>query len=243
MSNIPQRAFGPRVPHRRPDPVVSSDTFRIGQINEGMCMTAARTLALAMTMALPSGLAAQGLEITPFGGYQAGARLRVQEGDLRISDNPNLGVIINVPLQPGGQLELLFAHQETNMKLTRRATGLQETLFDMAVEYIQAGALYEADRNGRLKTFGTGTVGVTRYNPKERGRASEWRLSAGFGVGGKSFLSERVALRTEARLMFTLINAAGSFFCSSGSGCLTNVQGAGVVQVLLTAGLTFKFGR
>ena len=43
--------------------------------------------------------------------------------------------------------------------------------------------------------------------------------------------------------MFTLINGAGSIFCSSGSGCLTNVQGTGVAQLLLTAGLTFKLGR
>lgn len=56
-------------------------------------------------------------------------------------------------------------------------------------------------------------------------------------------MSERIAIRTEARLMFTLINAAGSIFCSSGSGCLTNVQGTGVAQLLLTAGLTFKLGR
>ncbi len=205
-------------------------------------MTAVRTLVMTVMIGLPSGLAAQSLEITPFGGYQVGGKLQIQEGDLRISDNPNLGVILNVPLQSGAQLELLFAHQETNMKLTRRATGLQETLFDMAVEYIQAGALYEADRNGRLRAFGTGTVGVTHYNPKERGRASEWRLSAGFGIGGKSFVSERVAIRTEARLMFTLINGAGSIFCGGG-GCLGGVQGTGVAQLLLTAGLTFKFGR
>ena len=151
-------------------------------------------------------------------------------------------MILNVPLQSGAQLELLFAHQETNMKLTRRATGLQETLFDMAVEYIQAGALYEADRNGRLKAFGMGSLGVTHYNPKESGRSSEWRFSGGFGIGGKSSVSERVAIRTEARLMFTLINGAGSIFCGSG-GCLANVQGTGVAQLLLTAGLTFKFGR
>ncbi len=205
-------------------------------------MTAARTLAMAMTIALPSGLAAQGLEITPFGGYQVGGKLQVQEGDLRISDNPTLGVILNVPVRSGGQLELLFAHQETNMKLTRRTTGLPETLFDMAVEYIQLGGLYEAERTGRLRVLGMGTVGATHYNPKERGRGSEWRLSGGFGVGGKSFVSERVAIRTEARLMFTLIHGAGSVFCGSG-GCLANVQGTGMVQLLLTAGLTFKFGR
>ena len=205
-------------------------------------MTTARTLAVAMAMALPLGLAAQGLEITPFGGYQVGGKLQVQRGDLRISDNPNLGVILNVPLQSGAQLELLFAHQETNMKLTERATGLQETLFDMAVEYFQVGGLYEAQRYGRVKVFGLGSLGVTHYNPQESGRSSEWRFSGGFGIGAKSFFSERVAIRTEARLMFTLINASGSIFCSGG-GCLTTVQGTGVTQLLLTAGLTFKLGR
>ncbi len=205
-------------------------------------MTAARTLAVAMTIALPWGLAAQGAEITPFGGYQVGGKLQIQEGDLRISDNPTLGVILNVPLRSGGQLELLFSHQETNLKLTRRSTGVQETLFDMAVEYIQAGALYEADRNGRLRAFGTGTLGVTHYNPKESDLSSEWRFSGGFGVGAKAFMSERVAIRTEARLMFTLINGSGGIFCGGG-GCLTTVSGTGVAQVLFTAGLTFKLGR
>ena len=67
----------------------------------------------------PAGLSAQRIEITPFGGYQVGGKLQVQEGDLRISDNPTLGVIFNVPVRSGGQLEFLFAHQQTNMKLTR----------------------------------------------------------------------------------------------------------------------------
>ena len=205
-------------------------------------MTTARTLAVAMAMALPLGLAAQGLEITPFGGYQVGGKLQVQRGDLRISDNPNLGVILNVPLQSGAQLELLFAHQETNLKLTERATGIQETLFDMTVEYFQVGGLYEAQRDGRVKVFGLGSLGVTHYNPQESGRSSEWRFSGGFGIGAKSFFSERVAIRTEARLMFTLINASGGIFCGGG-GCLTTVQGTGVAQLLLTAGLTFKLGR
>lgn len=205
-------------------------------------MTTARTLAVAMAMALPLGLAAQGLEITPFGGYQVGGKLQVQRGDLRISDNPNLGVILNVPLQSGAQLELLFVHQETNLKLTERATGLQEPLFDMTVEYFQVGGLYEAQRDGRVRVFGLGSLGVTHYNPKESGRSSEWRFSGGFGMGAKSFFSERVAIRTEARLMFTLINASGGIFCGGG-GCLTTVQGTGVAQLLLTAGLTFKLGR
>ena len=61
-------------------------------------MTVARTLMMTLMIGLPSGLAAQSFEITPFGGYQVGGKLQIQDGDLRISDNPNLGVILNVPL-------------------------------------------------------------------------------------------------------------------------------------------------
>jgi hypothetical protein len=108
-------------------------------------------------------------------------------------------MILNVPLQSGAQLELLFAHQETNLKLTDRATGVQATLFDMAVEYFQLGGLYEAKRDGRVKAFGLGSLGVTHYNPQESGRSSEWRFSGGFGAGAKSNTASVVARAKEPR--------------------------------------------
>jgi hypothetical protein len=196
-----------------------------------------------ITMLFPLQLSAQrGAELTAFGGYQVGGKLEVQEGDLRISDNPNFGVILNVPVQSGGQAELLWAHQETNLQLTDRTTGVQTELFPMSVDYFQLGGLLEADRSGRMRAYGMGTLGATLFSPQGTDRSSEWRFSGGFGVGAKSFLNERVGIRTEARLMFTLINGAGSIWCGGG-GCLTNVSGTAIAQLLLTAGLTFKMGR
>ena len=46
-------------------------------------MTAVRTLVMTVMIGLPSGLAAQSLEITPFGGYQVGGKLQIQEGDFQ----------------------------------------------------------------------------------------------------------------------------------------------------------------
>ena len=91
-------------------------------------------------------------------------------------------------------------------------------------------------------------VEITPFGGRQFGgalniRTGELKVPSAWNFGAKAFMSERIAIRTEARLMFTLINAAGSIFCSSGSGCLTNVQGTGVAQLLLTAGLTFKLGR
>ncbi len=196
-----------------------------------------------ITMLFPLQLSAQrGAELTAFGGYQVGGKLEVQEGDLRISDNPNFGVILNVPVQSGGQAELFWAHQETNLTLTDRITGVKSEAFAMSVDYFQIGGLVEAQRSGRVKGYGVGTLGATLLSPKGTDRSSEWRFSGGFGIGAKSFLNEQVGIRTEARLMFTLINGAGSIWCGGG-GCLTNVSGTAVAQLLLTAGLTFKMGR
>ena len=207
-------------------------------------MTRTRLYTIALiTMLVPLQLSAQqGAELTAFGGYQVGGKLEVQEGDLRISDNPNFGVILNVPVQSGGQAELFWAHQETNLTLTDRITGVKSEVFPMSVDYFQLGGLVEAQRSGRVKGYGVGTLGATLLSPKGTDRSSEWRFSGGFGIGAKSFLNEQVGIRTEARLMFTLINGAGSIWCGGG-GCLTNVSGTAVAQLLLTAGLTFKMGR
>jgi hypothetical protein len=207
-------------------------------------MTRTRLYTIALiTMLFPLQLSAQrGAELTAFGGYQVGGKFEIQQGDLRISDNPNFGIILNIPVESGAQLELLWAHQETDLRIEDRVTGVETRLFDMAVEYYQAGGIYEADRSGRFKAYGMGSLGATHFNPQGTDQSSEWRFSGGFGLGAKSFLNDRVGIRTEARLMFTLINATGSIFCGGG-GCLSNVSGTAIAQLLLTAGLTFKMGR
>ncbi len=197
-------------------------------------------VALAVMLVPATASAQRGIELTPFGGYQVGGKLRVREGDLRIADNPGFGATLNVPVKSGGLVELLYARQETELQLKDATTLLTSTLFDMSVEYFQLGGVYEAARSQRVKGYGVVTLGATLYNPQEDGRSSEWRFSGSLGVGAKSFFSPRVGIRAESRLLLTFISSGGSIWCSGG-GCLTSVSGTAVAQVMFNGGLILAF--
>ena len=59
------------------------------------------------------------------------------------------------------------------------------------------------------------------------------------GIGYHYPLGKALALRTELRGYFTLINSQGSFFCSG--GCVVQVQSTLMTQFEAMVGLSFGF--
>ena len=194
-------------------------------------------LALALLLGM-SPLLAQKVEITPFGGYQMGGSIEVLAGTLRIKDNWNFGVILDYTLRPGFQLELIYSHQDSELRLKQ---PLLEPIYlmDVAVEYYHIGALREL-KGGKVRPFVTGTVGVTHFNPKAAGLSSEWRFSANVGLGVKVFPSERIGLRLQGRLMLPIINGGADFFVGPGGGYVI-ASGEILVQWDVSAGLILRF--
>lgn len=193
--------------------------------------------ALALLLGM-SPLLAQKVEITPFGGYQMGGSLEVLAGTLRIKDNWNFGAILDFTIRPGFQIELIYSHQDSELRLEQPL--LQPVyLFDAAVEYFHIGALRDL-RGGKVRPFVTGTIGVTHFNPKPEGLSSEWRFSTNVGLGVKVFASERIGLRLQGRLMLPFINGGAGFFVGPGGGYVT-ASGEVLVQWDVSAGLLFRF--
>jgi hypothetical protein len=194
-------------------------------------------LALALLLGM-SPLLAQKVEITPFGGYQMGGSFEVLEGKLRIRDNWNFGVILDFTLMPGFQIELIYSHQDSELRLKQ---PLLEPiyLFDAAVEYFHIGALREL-KGGKVRPFATGTIGFTHFNPKPAGLSSEWRFSGNIGLGVKVLPSERIGLRLQGRLMLPFISEGAGFFVGPGGGYVT-VSGEILVQWDVSAGLILRF--
>lgn len=194
-------------------------------------------LALALLFGM-SPLLAQKVEITPFGGYQMGGSLEVLTGTLRIKDNWSFGVILDFTLRQGFQIELMYSHQDSELRLKQPLIE-PVYLFDTAVEYFQIGAL-RVLRGGKVQPFVTGTIGVTHFNPKPDGLSSEWRFSGNIGLGVKVLASERIGLRLQGRLMLPLINGGAGFFVGPGGGYVT-AGGEVLVQWDMSAGLIFRF--
>ena len=190
----------------------------------------------------PFGVSAQRVEITPFGGFQFGGDLRIQSGDLDVSSGLNYGFTIDVSFTPGGKIEFLYTRQETDLELEDGTTGAVSTLFDMAVEFIHVGVVYEWNLE-KVKPFVVLTGGMTRMAPKGVDRESEQWASGMFGGGVKTFISEQVGVKAQGRLAFSLVRAGDELFCAPAiaGGCLVGLRRKLMTQGMLTAGAFVAF--
>jgi opacity protein-like surface antigen len=183
-------------------------------------------------------------EITPFVGYQFGtSKISTVRGDLSTKGDMNYGAYLNVNIRPGGQLELVYSRQESELQI-ETVGGLKQKLTDMSIEYFHIGGLGYMQQ-GAAQPFGSFTLGATRYNPKEStievggtplAVSDEWRFSIILGAGVKYFASERVGLRLQGHLSGTFLDTGGGMFCGFG-GCSLGLFGTGVLQGDLSGGL------
>jgi hypothetical protein len=187
-----------------------------------------------------SAASAPRFEITPFGGYVWTDSQEVYDGygttQVDIEDSGFWGVALDVNVPAGtSQVELLYQRQDT--ELTAGSSGFQQTkVADVAVEYYQIGGL-SGTRRGNVYGFGGLTVGATRliYDAGSVD-GDNWKFSMIFSLGAKAYLNDRVGLRVQGRVPFTVISAGGTVGCGS-AGCYSTVSGEGIGQVDLSAGL------
>ena len=179
-------------------------------------------------------------EITPIYGYQWGGTIRTYEGDVVFEGSDSWGVIADVTVRSGAQLELLYWRQDTELVLKGGGLGVPTQLFDATVEYWHGGGLVEYRRQGNVRLFGTMTIGATHVDPKPSVLSDDWRFSAIFGVGAKVLFSERVGIRLQASMPLTFIASSGAVFCGGGA-CYTTIGGEGLPQGNLSAGLIVAF--
>ena len=183
-------------------------------------------------------------EIFGFGGYQVASDVQVSQGDLNVYSNPNYGAGISFEVERGLQAELFWIGQQTTMDL-KRYSGLTEPLFDIGIHYFQAGAAYEFRQNSKQKAFAftSFSLGVTLFSPVDVDYSEEWRFSVTFGVGGKFYLSDKVGIRLQTRLLLPLnFNSAG-MWCGTG-GCSVGVGAwATFVQADFTGGIFVRLGK
>jgi hypothetical protein len=207
------------------------------------------SVASALLIAAAPAWAQHRAEITPFVGYVFGNSVSTGIGKVGIAGDMNYGVLLDVNVRPGGQIELSYARQDTKFTLDTFA-GIKRDLTDVAVNYFQIGGLgYVAQ--GQAQPFMSFTLGATWYDPKQNtiddGAGNtirvddEWRFSMILGLGAKYFASDRLGLRVQGRLYATFLDTGGGVFCGFG-GCSLGLFGAGVIQGDFSGGVTIAVG-
>jgi hypothetical protein len=174
-----------------------------------------RTILLLFTIAIlfSSETLAQ-TEIFGFGGYMTYSSIAVREGDLKFEDGPNYGFGLDIGIQRGVFVELNYTHNQTKVRL-QRFNGINEDLFDMNTHYFQLGAQYEFRKSPKQKAFPytLATLGATLFDAKDPSLSDEWRFSVAFGVGGKFYLSDKIGIRLQTRLLMPLVLSGGGMWC------------------------------
>lgn len=164
-----------------------------------------------------------------------------ESGKFRWASNPSYMFAIEVPMQPGVELQLQYTLQPTELEWDsfsgkRRAA-------DMSVNYWQIGAVAGLPQ-GRIMPYTMLTVGATYWSFSNQTADFEsldsfTKFSFTAGLGAKTFFGEnqRVGIRLQFRVLPTFYNT----FATIGTGGV-GVSGNAVWQWEIGGGIAIKLG-
>jgi len=178
--------------------------------------------------------------ITFYGGARGGGEFDDASGNgnvFKLKSGAAWSTSVDWPLDDGRQGQLFYSYQRS--ALPGKAFG-QPTEVAVNVSYLHLGGRVFFDGDA---THGGGYVvgglGATYFSPGLAGLSDEVRASMNAGVGWQWNLARNVALRSELRGYWTLINSSGQFFCSG--GCVVSIRGQSLLQVEGMLGVSIGF--
>jgi len=194
-------------------------------------------LGLLCLMGPASSLCAQGIEISPFGGYRFGNDFfeLIAGQPIDTDGAPAFGVTVDVPLYNGLQVEGQVSRQRATVMAPVGPFGQPEN-WHITVDDWLAGGLQEY-ATGRARPFAIGMVGLTRYAGEGD---SEIRFTLSGGGGVKLFPTSRLGVRLNGQIFSTFVYANATARACGPGVCLTHVTVDLVWQIEFTAALIVK---
>jgi opacity protein-like surface antigen len=182
----------------------------------------------------------QQVEVAPFVGFFLSSNLNTIEGELVIDHNLNYGAAVDIRTGEDLFIELLYNRTDTEVSFKQEYFDTVKYLFDMSIEYFQAGAHVETE-TGNFRPFAAFTLGATYFKPKDEKISSEWEFSFTAGGGIKYYFADNIGVRLQWRFLIPVYFSSAAVFCSDGYCGLVISGGTYLLQYDLTAGLAFSF--
>lgn len=201
------------------------------KIASSLC--AASAAAMLLTAAAP---AAAQYSASLYGGYlgSTGLENATTQTDADVKSSGAFLLAVGTDLDGARELQLQFAQQSTTL-----TPGGGVDPFDLTVRYLHiGGTAFIGGPIGR-GPYAVGGIGATFFSPGASGYGSETKPSMNLGFGYQWPITDKVALRAEARGFFTLVDSSGGFLCSG--GCVAVIKGDLFSQYGAMLGLTARF--
>ena len=189
--------------------------------------------AAALFVAAP---AAAQYSVSIYGGYLDSFFIdtATTETDADVKGSGAFMLVLGTDLDGSRELQLQFMQQSTTL-----TPGGSASPFDLTVRYLHVGGTAFIDRPIGHGPYAVGGIGATFFSPGASGYGSETKASLNLGFGYYWPITEKVALRAEARGFFTLVDSSGGFLCSG--GCVAVIKGDLFTQYGAMLGLTARF--
>jgi outer membrane protein with beta-barrel domain len=200
-------------------------------------------VAVAVLLAAAATTNAQTVEITPVGGYRLGGSLTIQGASsiLGVADSGAFGVHLGVKVAPDGEIEALFAREDTHLE-SNDGLFSSKALFALKLDTYQLGGSYLfRDEDAKVRPFIGLGLGVTRLGPEPADLQSETRFCASLAGGVKAYVGPHLGFRVELRGFFTVIDSESRIFCGPGLPCVVTTKGSDISQAEIRGGVIFRF--
>lgn len=179
-------------------------------------------------------------QVVPHGGLRLGGGFEDgvsgDERDLEEAASYGLGLELRVHNEDRWW-QLWYSRQSTEVKAPEGGV-------DVDVEYLHLGGTAPISQEGRVHSYVVGGIGATRLSPSGAGLDDAVKFSASLGLGLRVPLSDRTALRLEARGYLTVVDSDTSIFCKveyGEGGCAFVTTGSTLFQAELSAAVAFGF--
>ncbi|MEE9491993.1 MAG: outer membrane beta-barrel protein [Gammaproteobacteria bacterium] len=190
------------------------------------------------------------LDITPFGGVRYGGEIENVESndpnqnlDLDVDNGDfSYGVIVGIPVYQALKIELIYSHQETQLRANNGFLRPESRFADLDLDYYHVGASWEWKTGKTVHPFVAASLGVTRFEPEGDILDDDSRFSYSLGGGVRFFVMETLALTLSGRFFTTYIDSHDRNNCDDNDNyCYRYRDDDYLTQFETTLGLTFRF--
>lgn len=207
---------------------------------------------ITLVLISPQDLFAQ-VEIGAFGGWLWTGSIPAWKQDIKVSDKGNYGITAGVRIREEMIVEFEWNH-------TDNSATFREYDFNgfpsgdlinvpMTLNYYMLGFNYLSTFNEPFVPYGIVNIGILNVKSdsfSSYSSNSENFLTAGFGGGLRYYLSDRIGIRLQGRLLFPMQFGGVGFGCgigTGGSGCGAGVSTyTNIIQGDFTGGIILKLG-
>lgn len=211
-----------------------------------------KILVFALVLICTQDLMAQ-VEISGFGGWLWTGKIPAWRQDIKVSDKGNYGAAIGYYIRE--EMLVQFEWNHTDNSATFREYNLDGSLGDiynvpLRLNYYMLGFNYLVTYNEPIVPYGIVNLGILSAQSDPYSNVSgnsNTYFAAGLGGGLRYYVSDRIGIKLQARLLLPMQFGGVGFGCgigTGGAGCGAGVSTyTNIIQGDFTGGIVLKLGE